>query len=169
MPYSYLLWKENGSESAAKAHASGNKKIVKERYGKCAGAGISIAASCCSIGVTKNPSFATEHGIYERDDLLLIPETALNLSRGCGNPTGFAVLHPGEIVVDFGCGALIRSWNGSGDCARSIRARPSTASSMSRTTPRAAWPRPSLSRARPPSTTPCPARLLPAQQLPGLG
>ena len=33
-----------------------------------------------------------------------MPEGALDLSRGCGNPTGFARLQPGEVVVDFGCG-----------------------------------------------------------------
>jgi SAM-dependent methyltransferase len=33
-----------------------------------------------------------------------VPEIALNLSRGCGNPSGFANLQPGEVVVDFGCG-----------------------------------------------------------------
>jgi arsenite methyltransferase len=31
----------------------------------------------------------------------------LNLSRGCGNPTGFAHLQPGEAVVDLGCGGGI--------------------------------------------------------------
>lgn len=36
-----------------------------------------------------------------------MPEIALNLSRGCGNPTGFANLQPGEVVVDFGCGGGI--------------------------------------------------------------
>lgn len=36
-----------------------------------------------------------------------MPELALNLSRGCGNPTGFANLQPGEVVVDFGCGGGI--------------------------------------------------------------
>jgi arsenite methyltransferase len=36
-----------------------------------------------------------------------VPEIALNLSRGCGNPTGFANLQPGEVVVDFGCGGGI--------------------------------------------------------------
>ena len=36
-----------------------------------------------------------------------MPELALNLSRGCGNPTGFADLQPGEVVVDFGCGGGI--------------------------------------------------------------
>lgn len=36
-----------------------------------------------------------------------MPETALDLARGCGNPTGFAQLQPGEVVVDFGCGGGI--------------------------------------------------------------
>lgn len=36
-----------------------------------------------------------------------MPEIALNLSRGCGNPTGFASLRPGDVVVDFGCGGGI--------------------------------------------------------------
>jgi arsenite methyltransferase len=36
-----------------------------------------------------------------------VPEIALNISRGCGNPTGFANLQPGDVVVDFGCGAGI--------------------------------------------------------------
>ena len=36
-----------------------------------------------------------------------MPELALNLSRGCGNPTGFANLQLGEVVVDLGCGGGI--------------------------------------------------------------
>ena len=36
-----------------------------------------------------------------------MPEVALNLSRGCGNPTGFANLQPGAVVVDFGSGGGI--------------------------------------------------------------
>lgn len=83
------------------------KEIVKARYGKCAETGINIASSCCAIESLETSSFATGHGLYTQEDISLIPETALGLSRGCGNPTGFAVLKPGEIVVDFGCGAGI--------------------------------------------------------------
>ena len=36
-----------------------------------------------------------------------MPEIALKFSRGCGNPTGFANLQPGDVVVDFGCGGGI--------------------------------------------------------------
>lgn len=48
-----------------------------------------------------------DQGLYGETDLSLVPEVALNLSRGCGNPTGFANLQPGEVVVDFGCGGGI--------------------------------------------------------------
>ena len=37
----------------------------------------------------------------------MVPEIGINLSRGCGNPTGFANLQPGDAVVDFGCGGGI--------------------------------------------------------------
>lgn len=46
-------------------------------------------------------------GLYKQADLSLIPEVALNLSRGCGNPTGFANIQRGDVVVDFGCGGGI--------------------------------------------------------------
>ncbi|MCP4341654.1 MAG: methyltransferase domain-containing protein, partial [Desulfobulbaceae bacterium] len=36
-----------------------------------------------------------------------MPEIARNLSRGCGNPIGYANLHAGDVVVDFGCGGGI--------------------------------------------------------------
>ena len=36
-----------------------------------------------------------------------MPELALNLSRGCGNTTGYADLQPGDVVVDLGCGGGI--------------------------------------------------------------
>jgi SAM-dependent methyltransferase len=83
------------------------KEIVKDRYGKCAETGMNIASSCCAIETSKSLSFATDHGLYTQEDISLLPESALSLSRGCGNPTGFATLQPGEIVVDFGCGAGI--------------------------------------------------------------
>jgi len=83
------------------------KQTVKERYGKCAEAGVSAASCCCPGDTAKSSSFATEHGLYTPDDLSIIPEMALSLSRGCGNPTGFASLQTEEYVVDLGCGAGI--------------------------------------------------------------
>lgn len=83
------------------------KRVVKERYGKCAVAGISTASCCCSGDTPKSSGFATEHGLYTPEDLSLVPEIAFSLSRGCGNPTGFAALKSEDVVVDFGCGAGI--------------------------------------------------------------
>jgi SAM-dependent methyltransferase len=83
------------------------KDVVKGRYDACAERGGGEAAVCCPGEAPTSPSFAAEHGLYSREELSLVPETAFTLSRGCGNPTGFADLQPGDVVVDFGCGAGI--------------------------------------------------------------
>ncbi|MBU2445582.1 MAG: methyltransferase domain-containing protein [Bacteroidetes bacterium] len=82
------------------------KQIVRERYGKCAETGGGKESCCCPSEAT-SLSFAAEHGLYGQEELSLIPKIALNLSKGCGNPTGFTNLQPSEVVVDFGCGAGI--------------------------------------------------------------
>jgi SAM-dependent methyltransferase len=48
-----------------------------------------------------------DQALYGESELSMIPEIARNLSRGCGNPTGFAHLEADEVVVDFGCGSGI--------------------------------------------------------------
>ncbi len=48
-----------------------------------------------------------DQGLYGQEEFFLVPELALNLSRGCGNPTDFASLQSGDVVVDFGCGGGI--------------------------------------------------------------
>lgn len=48
-----------------------------------------------------------DQGFYSQNEIDTLPELAVNLSRGCGNPTGYANLQNGEIVVDFGCGGGI--------------------------------------------------------------
>jgi arsenite methyltransferase len=40
---------------------------------------------------------------YSADELSAIP-TGANVGLSCGNPTAFASLKPGEVVVDLGCG-----------------------------------------------------------------
>ena len=41
---------------------------------------------------------------YAVEDLSQLPDTAVNSSRGCGNPNAIASLRPGETVVDLGSG-----------------------------------------------------------------
>jgi SAM-dependent methyltransferase len=80
-------------------------QTVKSRYGGFAETGGHREACCGSAQTTA--SFALDQGLYGQAELALVPEGALNLSRGCGNPTGFAHLRAGEVVVDLGCGGGI--------------------------------------------------------------
>jgi SAM-dependent methyltransferase len=88
-------------------NTEGVKKVVQDRYGKCAEKGGGESRCCAGEALSSSLSFAAEHGLYSQEELSLVPKTAFTLSRGCGNPTGFADLHSGETVVDFGCGAGI--------------------------------------------------------------
>lgn len=82
-------------------------QVVQERYGKFAeSAGGHTEDSCCTKPAVK-ACCAHEQAIYSEPELSSVPELARNLSRGCGNPTGFANLQPGEAVVDLGCGGGI--------------------------------------------------------------
>ncbi len=83
------------------------KASVRERYGSIArGQG-----SCCGPSPAASPccgsSPATTVGKaigYSEQDLESAPEGA-NLGLGCGNPLAFALLEPGNVVVDLGSGA----------------------------------------------------------------
>ena len=82
------------------------KDLVRRRYGAFAEAGAAQEA-CCSAMVQTASGYATDLGLYSADELALVPKGALSLSRGCGNPVGFARLDASEAVVDFGCGGGI--------------------------------------------------------------
>jgi SAM-dependent methyltransferase len=74
------------------------REMVREKYASIArGAPLPVAASCCSTG---DVSIAEEG--YEQ---LEGYAKEADLSLGCGVPTAFASLRPGEVVVDLGSGA----------------------------------------------------------------
>jgi arsenite methyltransferase len=85
------------------------KKVVKEKYGEAAlrvitGSGESCCGSgpsCCSSTdvITAN--------LYDNDQKEQLPDTAVQASLGCGNPTALAELKSGEIVLDLGSGGGI--------------------------------------------------------------
>ena len=65
------------------------------RYGAVAKSGLS--------GKHKGVRAVAEAFGYSRQELASIPAEA-NMGLSCGNPTAFASLKPGEVVVDLGCG-----------------------------------------------------------------
>jgi len=71
------------------------KNIICDKYGETASAGLSTE----NTGVR---AVAEAFG-YSADELASIPAQA-NMGLSCGNPTAFASLQPGEVVVDLGCG-----------------------------------------------------------------
>ena len=79
---------------------------VRVRYGAFARDG-GTNSGCCARSATAPAGYATELGLYAAEQLAALPEEAVALSRGCGNPVGFAALAPGERVVDFGYGGGI--------------------------------------------------------------
>ena len=68
---------------------------VREQYGRAARAGLSSKQASVD-------AVARAFG-YTAEELTAIPAEA-NLGLSCGNPTAFAGLRPGEVVVDLGCG-----------------------------------------------------------------
>src|SRR5215212_7882318 len=68
---------------------------VKAKYGSVATSGLSSDHE----GVR---AVAEAFG-YTPEELGSIPAEA-NMGLSCGNPTAFASLRPGEVVVDLGCG-----------------------------------------------------------------
>ncbi len=69
--------------------------VVRDRYG-------SVAKSSLSSQNEGVRAVAEAFG-YSAEQLASIPAEA-NMGLSCGNPTAFAGLRPGEVVVDLGCG-----------------------------------------------------------------
>src|SRR6266404_7388650 len=71
------------------------EEAVRDRYG-------SFAESALSSEHEGVRAVAEAFG-YSAEELASIPAEA-NMGLSCGNPTAFANLRPGEVVVDLGCG-----------------------------------------------------------------
>jgi len=77
---------------------------VREKYGsiaKNAGKDGCCGPSACGCGdpITSN--------LYSDDEKQALPETAVAVSLGCGNPTALLALEPGQTVLDLGSGGGI--------------------------------------------------------------
>jgi arsenite methyltransferase len=86
--------------------ASNTKEIVRRTYGQ---ATLSVKAgaarNCCSLSGPSCDPITTN--LYNAEQQGELPDTAINASLGCGNPTVLAELKPGETVLDLGSGGGI--------------------------------------------------------------
>src|SRR5262245_16189101 len=85
------------------------KEIVREKYGQAAlrvksGAGNSCCGGGSAFDVSSDPITSS---LYDAAQESEVPDTALQASLGCGNPTALAELKPGETVLDLGSGGGI--------------------------------------------------------------
>lgn len=88
-------------EKVKQAYSQRVEKIEKTR---------STASSCCSPSASQccSPSAQTLDRLgYSADEIDSLPKTVMELSAGCGNPTGLAELKTGETVLDLGSGGGI--------------------------------------------------------------
>jgi arsenite methyltransferase len=81
--------------------SSEKKEVIKKKYGEIAMTGSSCYcnSSCCG---NSNVDISKSIG-YSEDQIMSAPEA--NLGLGCGNPTAFAELKSGDVVLDLGSGA----------------------------------------------------------------
>ena len=82
--------------------SSEKKEVIKKKYGDIAMAGGSCCCSSACCGDSSVVDISKSIG-YTGDQILSVPDA--NLGLGCGNPTAFAELKPGDIVLDLGSGA----------------------------------------------------------------
>ena len=82
--------------------SSEKKEVIKKKYGEIAMAGGSCCCSSACCGDSSVVDISKSIG-YTGDQILSVPDA--NLGLGCGNPTAFAELKPGDIVLDLGSGA----------------------------------------------------------------
>ncbi|AEF93884.1 Methyltransferase type 11 [Desulfotomaculum nigrificans CO-1-SRB] len=72
-------------------------RAITQKGGCCGG------SSCC--GGAANQSNPITGGLYGSEQVAGLPQDLVASTFGCGNPTALTELHPGEVVLDLGCGA----------------------------------------------------------------
>jgi arsenite methyltransferase len=86
------------------------REIVKEKYGDAAKRVTSGKGSACCGTSPSSPGTGCDpitSNLYGAGEAASVPDSAMQASLGCGNPTMLAKLQPGEIVLDLGSGGGI--------------------------------------------------------------
>ena len=76
------------------------KNKVRERYAEIA----KNRSSCCGARADDMVMAKKIENLYGKEALEELPDTATQMSLGCGNPTALAELKEGEVVLDLGSG-----------------------------------------------------------------
>jgi arsenite methyltransferase len=82
---------------------------VRQKYGEAARR-VSSGAGSASCGTSPSAACGCDPvsaNLYDGADVSAVPDSALQASLGCGNPTALARLQPGEVVLDLGSGGGI--------------------------------------------------------------
>lgn len=82
--------------------ANEKKEVIKKKYQEIATLGGSCCSGGCCCGDANSIDLSKSLG-YSESDIQTVPDA--NLGLGCGNPTAFAELNAGDIVLDLGSGA----------------------------------------------------------------
>ncbi|MGH3117764.1 MAG: arsenite methyltransferase [Vicinamibacterales bacterium] len=88
---------ENITDAVRQKYGEAARRVTSGESAACCGTSPSAACGCDPV--TTN--------LYDAADAGAVPDTALQASLGCGNPTALARLQPGEVVLDLGSGGGI--------------------------------------------------------------
>jgi len=83
-----------------------NQTVVREKYGSIARSVTNSGATACCDPAMRCCDPITKD-LYNEQEMRTLPESAVLVSLGCGNPTALIELREGEIVLDLGSGGGI--------------------------------------------------------------